>query len=81
MPHFILSTVRCIEDNKTHVIEGDLRSEELSIYLEQQKTIKKVWLSEDATAIVPKITYDPKSNQLVGLLLPFNETGCPIKFR
>lgn len=39
---------------------------------------KYVWLSEDATAITSKVTYDPKSNQLIGLVLPIDEkTGCP----
>lgn len=35
-------------------------------------------MSEDATAIVSKITYDPSTNQLVGLVLPNDKTtGCP----
>lgn len=42
---------------------------------------KYVWLSEDATVITSKVTYDPKSNQLIGLVLPLDEfTGCPKAF-
>lgn len=42
---------------------------------------KYVWLSEDATAIVTKVDFDPKSNQMIGLVLPTNsETGMPIPF-
>lgn len=42
---------------------------------------KHVWLSEDATVIKSNVTYDPKTDQLVGLVLPTNETtGCPMTF-
>lgn len=73
--------MRCIEDSKFRVNEGELRCAELLAYLERLKTEKTVWLAEDATAIVPKINYDPKTNRLVGLLLPLNNNGCPITFR
>lgn len=40
-----------------------------------------VWLSEDATAIVAKVKYDPITNQMIGLLLPLDQkNGCPIPF-
>lgn len=42
------------------------------------KCSKVVWISEDATAILAKVTYDPSSNQLIGLTLPLDKaTGCP----
>lgn len=42
---------------------------------------KDVWLSEDGTGIVQKVTYDPITNQLVGLVLPFCEkSGMPMAF-
>lgn len=74
-------SVRCIDDTKNRVTEGVLRSEELEKYLDRHKTSKTVWLSEDATAIVPKIKYDSATNQLVGILLPTNKNGCPTPFR
>lgn len=77
----IYSIVRCIDNSKFRVNEGELRCEELSVYLEHLKTVKTVWLAEDATAIVPKLNYDPKTNQIVGLLLPLNKNGCPTTFR
>lgn len=40
-----------------------------------------VWLSEDATAIVARLRYDPSTNQIVGILLPTNNNGSPIPFR
>lgn len=72
--------MRCIDDNKTRVIEGQLRCSELSNYLDKFNAVKSVWLAEDATAIVSKISYDPCTNQLVGLLLPLDNNGCPISF-
>lgn len=72
--------MRCIDDNKSRVIEGQLRCVELSAYLTNVNTVKKVWLSEDATAIIRRISYDPKTNQLIGILLPLNKDGCPIPF-
>lgn len=75
------STVRCIDDNKTPIVEGELRAKELCEYLERMKCTKHVWLSEDGTAISSKVTFDPKTNQLVGVVLPVDEkTGYPISF-
>lgn len=49
--------------------------------MERLKLKKCVWLSEDASGIVSKIEYDPSTNQVVGLVLPFNlTTGFPISF-
>lgn len=73
------STVRRIERNEQRVVEGELRCEELATYLERLGTNKIVWISEDATAIVEKVNYDAKTNQIVGLVLPLNKNGCPIK--
>lgn len=42
---------------------------------------KCVFLSEDASGIVSKVQFDPKSNQLIGLVLPLDsKTGMPVKF-
>lgn len=38
-----------------------------------------VWLSEDATGILPKIEYDTATSQLIGQVLPIDKkTGVPI---
>lgn len=70
-----------INKQKSRVIEGEIRSKELAKYLDDHKTTKEVWLSEDATAIVAKIKYDSTTNQLVGIVLSLDKTGCPITFR
>lgn len=63
------------------MIEGELRCQELNEYLDGLKLEKYVWLSEDASSIVPKIEFDPTTNQMVGLVLPTNQsTGMPTAF-
>lgn len=74
-------SVRCVNDLKSHVVEGELRSKELMKYLDEHKAKKIVWISEDATAITSKVNYDPITNQLVGILLPLGKNGNPIPFR
>lgn len=69
--------MRCIDDNKSRIVEGKLRAKELSNYLDQMNCTKYVWLSEDTTAIISKVVYDPSTNQLVGIVPPIDKTtGC-----
>lgn len=47
--------------------------------MDQLGAEKTVWLSEDGTAITPKVNYDIVTDSLVGLVSPIDtETGCPI---
>lgn len=62
------------------IVEGELRCKELAQYLDQINATKKVWLNEDGSGIVAQVTYDPSSNQLVGLVLPKDKNGMPIPF-
>lgn len=63
------------------VIEGEVRSKDLSDYLDKMGSPKIVWLSEDGTGIVSRVEYDSSTNQLVGLVLPLNDkTGIPIPY-
>lgn len=56
-----------------------MRCKELKKYLESLKLPMYVWLSEDATRITSKIEFDPKTNQMVGIVLPMEEcNGMPI---
>lgn len=78
---FTFLSVAYIKQNKQRMIEGELRCKQLNEYLEQLQLKKCIWLCEDATGIVSKIEYDPSTNQIVGLVLPFNsKTGNPISF-
>lgn len=73
--------VRCVTEHKARFVEGAIRAEELAEYLTRMECPKHVWISEDTTVISSKVTYDPKTNQLVGLVLPINQaTGCPKAF-
>lgn len=70
-----------IGQNKLRIIEGELRIKELNHYLDSLHLEKCVWLSEDASAIVSKVEFDPNSNQMIGIVLPTNpSTGMPIPF-
>lgn len=74
-------TVGYISKSKSKIIEGQLRVQELSEYLERLKMPKKIWICEDASGINAKVEYDPSSDQLVGNVLPLNSTtGMPISF-
>lgn len=66
---------------KSEVIEGQLRIKELKIYLESLKLEMVVWISEDGTSNVVKVEFDPKTNQMIGIVLPIDvTTGMPIPF-
>lgn len=68
-----------INQYKVKIIEGELRCKELDKYLRSINAAKCVWLSEDASGIVPKIEFDPETNQMVGITLPLHShTGFPI---
>lgn len=63
------------------LIEGEIRSQELLVYLKGRNQPLWVALSEDGTKIENRIQYDPRTNQLIGFVLPTNqETGMPQPF-
>lgn len=79
--YLIYFIVRHIQNDKTTIVEGELRCRELAEHLERVKAPKYVFLSEDASGLVKNVVYDPKTNQLIGLVLPINsENGMPRKF-
>lgn len=70
-----------ISKRKQRIIEGELRCQELAVYLDKIGALKIVWMSEDGSGVITKICYDSTTNQMVGLVLPVNsETGMPIPF-
>lgn len=76
-----LFAVKYISKKKNTIVEGEIRAEALSEYCDKMNVPRKIWLSEDASGIIPTVAYDPSSNQLIGLVLPINErTGMPITF-
>lgn len=76
-----ISTVhRFITDKGPRVIEGEMRTDELLRYLKNRKLPLKISLSEDATRIIGKVSYDPATNQLIVFALPIDKNGMPIKF-
>lgn len=78
---YTVCIVRCVSEQKSRVVEGEIRAKQLAEYLTKMNCTKHVWISEDATVITSKVTYDTSTNQLVGLVLPIDEiTGCPKAF-
>ncbi|KAG4068990.1 hypothetical protein HA402_008461 [Bradysia odoriphaga] len=74
-----VSTVnRFITDNGPKIIEGEIRVDELLQYLESRNMPLRISISEDGTRCIPKISYDPKTNQLTGFALPLDSNGMPI---
>lgn len=70
-----------ISQFKTRIVEGELRCKELRAYLEKINSKMNVWLCEDGSGINTKVELDPLTNQLVGIVLPFNsKNGMPISF-
>lgn len=72
-----LFTVKHVHTKKSVIIEGKLRCQELREHLVKHNSDMAVYLSEDASGMISRITYDPKTNQMVGLVLPFDENGMP----
>lgn len=62
----ISTTNRYIHRSDHAIIEGDLRIDELLVYLKERKQELFVIISEDATRVDNKIHYDARTNQLIG---------------
>lgn len=76
----IVFIVSYINRDKKPITEGQLRCQELAIYLEKLNAPKVIWISEDASGIIPGVSYHSPSRQLVGLTLPLERTtGMPIQ--
>lgn len=73
--------MRCIDDTRRCILEGDLRSEQLAKYLLDRNAGNDIWLCEDASGIIAKIQYDQTLDQLVGIVLPIDgNSGCPKRY-
>lgn len=73
--------MRCIKGTTECISEGEIRSKDLVKYLSDRNAGTDVWLCEDASGIIPQIKYDQTSDQLIGMVLPIDEsTGCPERF-
>lgn len=68
---------RLIAKEKSHSLEGQIRSKELLKYLNDLNLPLIVTLCEDATRIIGRPQYDPSSNQIVGFTLPLDKNCLP----
>lgn len=63
------------------IIEGQLRCDELLVYLKKRNQPMWVALSEDATCIENRVQYDSRTNQIIGFVFPIDkQTGMPQPF-
>lgn len=77
----VSTTNRYIHRADHAMVEGELRIDELLVYLKDRNQPMYVALSEDATRVESKVQYDARTNQLVGFVLPIDENnGMPIPF-
>lgn len=74
-----------LQTDKKTIIEGELRCELLKNHLvNSQLKISpnaqpdmSVFLSEDGSGTVKRITFDPVTKQVIGIVLPLGENGMP----
>lgn len=81
MPYALpsLQTVqRFVAADYCPIHEGCFRFDELLNHLNAFKCQKFVSVAEDATRVIKKVQYDPKTNKLVGFVLPCNENDVPL---
>lgn len=76
----ISTTNRYIHRADHAIVEGDLRVDELLVYLTTRNQPLWVALSEDATRIENRLQYDSRTNQIIGFCLPMDHNGMPIPF-
>lgn len=75
---FVPFLVHRVHAHKGKITEGELRCKELLEHLEKLNAPKIVFLSEDGSGVVKRVAYDSKSNEIIGLVLPFNKkNGMP----
>ncbi|CAF1375253.1 unnamed protein product [Adineta ricciae] len=80
LPGF-LPSVQIIQSDinsfKNHLSEGQFNYDYAHEYFQLNKSTIG-FCAEDCTAIIPKITYDTKSNAFIGFSLPLDKNGIPL---
>lgn len=59
--------------------EGFLDFDALQKYIEKFNYSKSIGIFEDGAAITQNVSYDPLTNELIGLTAPFSESGIPCR--
>ena len=74
------STVKKLLSNSTNDVEiGTLNFEGLKLHMENYPDAKRIMISEDASRIKSRVSYDRNTNCLIGLVPPTDPaTGLPI---
>lgn len=73
-----ITTIQRLLADVSKITEASLRTEELYTYLSNRKYHKKIFVSEDQTALINRPEYDQKTNSIVGFVAPIDDkTGFP----
>jgi hypothetical protein len=77
----LLPSVQIIQSyiaaSENHLTEGLFNFDSMRDHFNSNQSTLG-FCAEDATAVVPKITYDTTSNTFIGFSLPINQNGVPI---
>ena len=66
-----------ISNSDNHLTEGLFNYDGIQNYFNPYQS-KLGFIAEDATAVVPKVTYDSTSNTFIGFALPLDRKGFPV---
>lgn len=66
-----------INSLKSHLSEGQFNYDNIRDYFNLNKSTIG-FCAEDCTTVVPKLTYDTKSNTFIGFSLPLDNNGIPV---
>lgn len=73
-----ITTLNRTLDECQKISEGAVRLSELKEFLLKRKYPMRIFISEDQTAILKRVQYDPKTNKMVGFQLPLcKKNGFP----
>lgn len=73
----ISTCLQNIQENYGGVTIGKIYAKELKSFIERNNLPKIICVSEDATRIKAKVQYDPKTSEIIGVVLPNLSNGLP----
>ncbi|XP_050514976.1 uncharacterized protein LOC126890166 [Diabrotica virgifera virgifera] len=68
-----VTTIHRQLEEMNNILEGEVRIEDLKLYLQKRNYPPIIFISEDQTALIKKVQYDSASNQMVGFVAPLQE--------
>lgn len=72
-----ITTINRSLDKESNIIDGIVRLKELKLFLIKRNYPLNIFISENQTAIIKNVTYDSKSNKMIGFVSSCIENGFP----